>query len=884
MLALKTFADLITLEMANLAATYAQLLVADKSRHYSSISQDQRIALARRNLSAVVEACSSQNSAPLLNLFASEKNINNKPQQPESVHLEQAFYEAECLGQILTPVVTSLEAGRFLWSLLAEVRSFLLGSSEGSAFFQQNALVEQGREANPAASKQVEMKNSQALLRTIIDATPDWIFVKDREHRYQLVNKGYSDSMGIAAGEFIGKNDLELGFPEEIVKGNPDEGIVGFWNYDNQVFDTGETIFIDVEPAEINGQRVFQNTIKAPIHDVDGNIQGVLGYVRDVTEREQLLAWSQQLYDASIELNKAETYIDVIHVIRKYTIARSAEYVSLGHFGRPVPIDEAAPDKVKMLARWSEVSESLVQSEYNLREMPGVRKFVQPQPVVIDDFSKEEIDSNTRALYDSLDAKSLVYVPIAVAGMWNGFIAIIYQHQRSFSQLEMEQALTLASQVSVAVQNLYNVEEARQNALDAERGREALARYSKRLQQLQEITRQMARELRPGRVAYQNSLDAVAALVDARYAAMVLLTERDEHVHFYYGISGEQIEAVGDNLNDENLLNVVLGGIQSRISKDKPNKGHSGDVLEEHHPGMADYLTVPILFGDQTLGRIQFAEHAEGNFGPDDEALVASFATALADTLRSARLFETIQRRAKELEVVSELGMEISTVLNPDVLLANIVERTKEDFELCLVQIYLLNEGNGSLDLAVAAGDYEEMVREGISISIDEEHSPIAQAARLQEGVIIENLQQRPEIVGWSQFQYAEAEIATPLIVGSGLLGVLDVQTDEPNRFTNEDLQIQKILAGQIAIALDNVRLFEQLERRVQREQDIREVTEKLRAAPNLEKLVKVATEELAQRLAASHARMELGIETPIEETNLGDWEQRNGNIKDRNI
>ncbi len=66
---------------------------------------------------------------------------------------------------------------------------------------------------------------NEALMRTIIDSTPDWIFVKDTDHRYRLVNQAYADAMNLSLDEFIGKNDIEIGFPEEIVKGNPEKSI-----------------------------------------------------------------------------------------------------------------------------------------------------------------------------------------------------------------------------------------------------------------------------------------------------------------------------------------------------------------------------------------------------------------------------------------------------------------------------------------------------------------------------------------------------------------------------------------------------------------------------------------------------------------------------------
>jgi PAS domain S-box-containing protein len=152
----------------------------------------------------------------------------------------------------------------------------------------QQALTEQRRLL-------AETQQSQQLLRTIIDATPDWIFIKDQEHRYHLVNQGYANSLHMAPEEFVGKNDLELGFPEDIVKGNPAKGIQGFWPDDRQVMDSGEIKVIEVEPAVVDDKQLYLNTIKVPLRDDDGNVWGVLGFVRDITERERLLAEVQRL-------------------------------------------------------------------------------------------------------------------------------------------------------------------------------------------------------------------------------------------------------------------------------------------------------------------------------------------------------------------------------------------------------------------------------------------------------------------------------------------------------------------------------------------------------------------------------------------------------------
>jgi hypothetical protein len=102
-----------------------------------------------------------------------------------------------------------------------------------------------------------------------------------------LVNKGYSDSLHIPIEAFMGKDDLDLGFPEELVKGNPEKGIRGFWMDDKLVFETGKVQHYPNDPATIDGVVHVFDTLKIPLRDANGNVWAVLGFARDVTDREQ---------------------------------------------------------------------------------------------------------------------------------------------------------------------------------------------------------------------------------------------------------------------------------------------------------------------------------------------------------------------------------------------------------------------------------------------------------------------------------------------------------------------------------------------------------------------------------------------------------------------
>jgi len=130
---------------------------------------------------------------------------------------------------------------------------------------------------------QEDLKRQHALLSTIIDSAPDFISIKNREHRYIMANLAFAKAMHLTTSDFIGKDDLELGFPEELVKGNPEKGLTGFWADNQDVMDSGQVLIIPNEPSVIDGiEHTFVAT-KTPLKDAVGQVWGVLTFSHDIT-------------------------------------------------------------------------------------------------------------------------------------------------------------------------------------------------------------------------------------------------------------------------------------------------------------------------------------------------------------------------------------------------------------------------------------------------------------------------------------------------------------------------------------------------------------------------------------------------------------------------
>ncbi|SDY10348.1 EAL domain-containing protein [Nitrosomonas sp. Nm33] len=148
------------------------------------------------------------------------------------------------------------------------------------------------------------VKQAKTLLQTVIDATPDWIFVKDKQYRFVLANQSFASSQGLKPAEMIGKPDTDF-WSEHLCYGDPAQGIRGFHTDDDEAI-AGKTVHNPADPATLaDGQLRWFDTWKLPMRDANGEVIGVLAYARDITDRLN----AELKYRTLIEQIPAVTYI-----------------------------------------------------------------------------------------------------------------------------------------------------------------------------------------------------------------------------------------------------------------------------------------------------------------------------------------------------------------------------------------------------------------------------------------------------------------------------------------------------------------------------------------------------------------------------------------------
>jgi len=174
------------------------------------------------------------------------------------------------------------------------------------------------------------------------------------------------------------------------------------------------------------------------------------------------------------------------------------------------------------------------------------------------------------------------------------------------------------------------------------------------------------------------------------------------------------------------------------------------------------------------------------------------------------------EKRASQLEALSEVANTISSLQEINQLLPYVTQTISERFNFYHTGIFLISEDGkfAVLQAANSEGGQQMLARkhqlrigqEGIvGFAISQKRAHIALDVG-EDAVFFDN----PEL------PTTRSEIALPLIIGGDVIGVLDVQSEEANAFSNEDIEVLTTLANQVAVAIQNARLFEQSRKAMQ--------------------------------------------------------------------
>ena len=256
-----------------------------------------------------------------------------------------------------------------------------------------------------------------------------------------------------------------------------------------------------------------------------------------------------------------------------------------------------------------------------------------------------------------------------------------------------------------------------------------------------------------------------------------------------------------------------------------------GDVPQPTQPGMLNdaILGMPIVWRGAMIGffgigrspkppdragRTQRPKRGQGKGEPPrprakrftqaDVAALGEFARHAAIAIQNARTYELEQQRTERLRIITRVGGIITSDLRLGDLLKKAADAVHELLGYPNVAIALIDpEDPRTLVLDTLGGHYRAIIHGEYRFPIDQ--GIMGAAVRARETVLVNDVLRDPRYLRTPGAPDVYAEVAVPIMLGDSVLGVLNIETDEP--LAESDAELLRLVADQVGVAIANARL-----------------------------------------------------------------------------
>ncbi len=266
-------------------------------------------------------------------------------------------------------------------------------------------------------------------------------------------------------------------------------------------------------------------------------------------------------------------------------------------------------------------------------------------------------------------------------------------------------------------------------------------------------------------------------------------------------------------------------------------------------PNVCSELAVPLTTKNRVIGVIDLEARHVGYFNEEHKRLLTLIASRMAAGIENAQLYTRTTRQARILLVLNEIARELSSILNLDELLGRIAELLRRLIDYQMFSILLLDSSGDKLQHRFSLR-FNENVHTKQEIPLG--RGVVGHAAQTGHAILVPDVSKDPRYIEGNA--ETRSELAVPLIYKDRVIGVLDLEHTRRGFFTEDHRRTMVTLAAQVAIAIENARLYEEIARQERRlERDLALARElQMRLLPQT--LPKMAHLELAAKFVPARA------------------------------
>ena len=271
------------------------------------------------------------------------------------------------------------------------------------------------------------------------------------------------------------------------------------------------------------------------------------------------------------------------------------------------------------------------------------------------------------------------------------------------------------------------------------------------------------------------------------------------------------------------------------------------DVL----PETCSEVALPLMVHDRLLGVLDVQSDQPDDFDETDLLVLRALAGSIATAVEETRLYNALRRRAAQLSAIHEISSAINSILDHEKLLEEVVQVIDTRFSYPSVNMFTVHPGRRKVIYEAGNGAHNLALKaEGLAYDLDNAPGLIPWVARHGETILTNDVDLEPRYEPMPRLAGdARSELAVPLVFGGEVLGVLDIQSDRSNAFSDEDRFLIESLGDQIAIALRNATLYRSENWRRKVAESLREVAGLLSADVDLDQVLDAILTELEHTL-----------------------------------
>ena len=307
--------------------------------------------------------------------------------------------------------------------------------------------------------------------------------------------------------------------------------------------------------------------------------------------------------------------------------------------------------------------------------------------------------------------------------------------------------------------------------------------------------------------------ELVRAIIDYKIFAILLLNERtnDLRMRFQIGHSAE-IERMRIHIG-EGVVGQAAQVRESILLDDV----RTSDYYISANPDVRSELAVPLIAKNRVIGVLDIQAEQVGYFHQEHRYLLELTASRVAQAIENARLYTRVARQAQTLTVLNEVAREVSSILDLDPLLERIAQLLRRLIDYQMFSILLVNEREQVLETQYSVR-FGHTVMPANKIPLD--HGLVGAAVRQRRLIHAGDVRKDARYIQINP--ETRSEMAVPLIYKNAVIGVLDLEHTRVNYFNEDHERTLVTLASQIAIAIENARLYQRVAMQEQRlEQDL---------------------------------------------------------------